>query len=133
MVPQGEAWVAAVSRSSALPIFLSSVFRSFGLREDPFQLTAIRLTWAVFWGESMRKADNSARQLSLEAISAHPLFEMKLVTYTQARELLSCSERHLRDLISSGAIKPVWIGKGVKGKRIRAAALVRFINEREAS
>jgi hypothetical protein len=76
---------------------------------------------------------NTTHNETTNAMSGTPFFEIKLVTFKQARELLSCSERHLRYLIESGDIKPVWIGKGEKGKRIRVASLIRFINEREAS
>lgn len=77
--------------------------------------------------------NNATHNENLNAMSGTPFFEIKLVTFQQAQELLSCSERHLRKLIASGQIKTVWIGKGEQGKRIRFASLVRFINEREAS
>lgn len=72
---------------------------------------------------------NATSRESNDAIPFDSLFDNQLLNYTQAAMVLKVEPQHVRRLVSQGKISKVDLGH--RTKRIRVAALRKFILERE--
>lgn len=79
----------------------------------------------------MARKNDAQKQETAGAIDLASLSDNQLLTYTQAATVLQVEPQHVRRLVSQGEIAKVDLGH--RTKRIRAAALRKFILEREAA